>query len=191
MLRTVVGEEGADEQAGQARAGWYPDPNGSGSLFYWDGSAWTGEVRSAQTAPKLSGQIGTPEILVGGGGVAIALSPFLTWIKVVLFGSLSLFQLYEAAGASKALPWATVIAGIGAAAAAFIHRKRQMTFAVGLCVGLIGGALALYALIGLRSEISDADGFAAIGFGPYVAVAGCAAMLVGAVMLRVRAQAND
>jgi hypothetical protein len=91
-----------------------------------------------------------------------------------------LFQLYEAAGSSKSLPWATVIAGVGAAVAAFIHRERQTT----LVVGLIGGALALYALIGLRSDISDAEGFASLGIGPYIAVAGCAAMLVGALMFR-------
>lgn len=167
-------------------AGWYPDPRGSGNLFFWNGSEWTGAVRSPTSGSpaKRSGQIGTPEGLVGGGGLAIAVAPFLTWIKVILFGNLTLFQLYELAGSSKALPWATVIAGIGAAAAAFIHRSRQMIFVVGLCVGLVGGALALYALIGLRSEISDADGYAAVGIGPYVAVAGCLAMVVGALMAK-------
>jgi hypothetical protein len=109
---------------------------------------------------------------------------------VILFGNLTLFQLYEVAGASKALPWATVIAGVGTAAAAFIHRSRQLIFILGLCVGLGGGALALYALIGLRNEISDAEGLAAVGIGPYVGVAGCAAMVIGAVMLRPRTGAK-
>ena len=187
MFIAVVSEEdAADEQpAGQAKPGWYPDPQGSGNLFYWSGSEWTGAVRSPKSqtpASKRSGAIGIPEGLVGGGGLGIAVAPFLTWLKVVLLGNLSLFQLYEVAGASKALPWATVIAGVGAAVAAFIHRNRQMTFVVGLCVGLVGGALALYALVGLRAEISDTEGFAAVGIGPYVAVAGCVAMVIGAVM---------
>jgi uncharacterized Tic20 family protein len=30
-----------------ARAGWYPDPAGSGSLRYWDGSRWTDALSAA------------------------------------------------------------------------------------------------------------------------------------------------
>ena len=30
-----------------ATAGWYPDPSGSGSLRYWDGTRWTDAVSSA------------------------------------------------------------------------------------------------------------------------------------------------
>lgn len=30
-----------------AMAGWYPDPSGSGSLRYWDGSRWTDALSSA------------------------------------------------------------------------------------------------------------------------------------------------
>jgi hypothetical protein len=185
MFSSAVGEGDASEQA---KPGWYPDPRGSGNLFYWNGSEWTGEVRSPETsgARRNSGAIGAPEGLVGGGGLGIAIAPFLAWVKVILLGNLSLFQLYEVAGSSKTLPWATVIAGLGAAAAAFIHRSRQMIFALGLCIGLVGCALALYALIGLRTEIQDAEGYAAVGIGPYVAIAGCVAMVVGALMCRPR-----
>lgn len=186
----MVDEAAKDEQVTPAaKAGWYPDPKGSGNLFYWDGSAWTGDVRSptepARSKRRLS-LIGTPERLVGGGGLGIAIAPFLPWVKVVLIGNLTLFQLYEVAGSSKTLPWLSVCAGAGTAAAAFLHRERFMTFVVGICVGLAAGALALYALIGLRRDIEDAHGLAAIGVGPYVAVAGCVSMVVGALMIRSR-----
>lgn len=186
----VVDEASKDEQdTPAAKAGWYPDPKGSGNLFYWDGSAWTGDVHSP-TEParskRRSNQIGTPERLVGVGGLGLAIAPFLPWVKVVLIGNLTLFQLYEVAGSSKTLPWLSVCAGAATAAAAFLHRERSMTFVVGICVGLAGGALALYALIGLRSDIEGAHGLAAVGVGPYVAVAGCVSMVVGALMLGSR-----
>lgn len=33
-------------------AGWYTDPAGSGGLRYWDGAAWTEQVRPAERAPE-------------------------------------------------------------------------------------------------------------------------------------------
>jgi hypothetical protein len=121
-------------------------------------------------------------LLVIGGGIALAISPFLTWVKVILLGNLSLFQLFEAAGSSNAWGWAAVVAGGAAAAVAFKERSRSTVRGTGLSVGLLGGALAIYALVALRDELRDAHGLATIGFGPYVAVGGCVAMAIGAVM---------
>lgn len=55
---------------------------------------------------------------------------------------------------------------------------------VGLGVGILGGIIALYALLGLRNELEDAQGFAAVGIGPYVALAGCVVMGIGALKAR-------
>jgi hypothetical protein len=173
-----------------APPGWYPDPGGSGNLLYWDGSKWTGDVHSA---PKASSSrtrsLGRARTLVLCGGVGLALSPFLTWVNVVLLGNLSLFQLFSAAGRSNALAWAAVLGG---GIAAFLAWRQNSSTAIvraaALTVGLLGGALAIYALVGLRHDIREAHGLATIGIGPYLAVAGCVAMVVGAVMTIDRRQ---
>jgi hypothetical protein len=125
-------------------------------------------------------------MLVVGGGAALAISPFLTWVKVILLGNLSLFQLFDAAGRGNGWAWAAVLAGGAAVFAALRERSPATIRGAGLSVGLLGGALAAYALVGLRHELRDAHGFAAMGIGPYVAVAGCVAMVIGALMARGR-----
>jgi hypothetical protein len=48
----MVDEEAEDGQATPAaKAGWHPDPQGSGSLFYWNGSAWTGTFARPRPQP--------------------------------------------------------------------------------------------------------------------------------------------
>ncbi len=38
----------------QIVAGWYPDPAGSGQVRYWDGAAWTNDLRAPTEAPSLT-----------------------------------------------------------------------------------------------------------------------------------------
>lgn len=105
-------------------------------------------------------------------------------MKVVLLGNLSLFLLYSAAGRSRLWPWAAVIAcGLIAAAAVDNRRREAMRFAA-MLVGLLGGMMAVYALVGLRHDIREADGPAVIGIGPYVAIGGCVAMVVGGLLAK-------
>jgi hypothetical protein len=83
------------------------------SGLHWDGAQWTGDAH-APAAPSSHGQSTLPQrldharALVIGGGVALAISPFLTWVKVILLGDLSLFQLFNAAGRGTGWAWAAV-----------------------------------------------------------------------------------
>lgn len=155
-------------------------------MLYWDGEKWTGDVHSPQPAVEQRPGREIATRLMIGGGVALAISPLLPWVKVVLLGDLSLFQLFEAAGRSDGWAWIAVIAGLIAAVLAFRNANPLTVRRVALGVGLFGGALALYALGVLRDEVSEAGGLATVGIGPYVAVAGCVAMVVGALKARAK-----
>jgi hypothetical protein len=118
--------------------------------------------------------------------VALAVAPFLAWVNVVLLGKLSLFQLFTAAGRSDGLAWGAVIAGGTAAFVAWREGSSVVVRWTGLAVGVLGGVLAVYALAGLRHDIREAHGLATIGIGPYVAIAGCSAMILGALMAKAQ-----
>jgi len=46
-------------------AGWYPDPGGQrGAFRYWNGSTWSAQLSSTQTAPPPSGGLGQPSSAV-------------------------------------------------------------------------------------------------------------------------------
>jgi hypothetical protein len=178
----VPGEEAVVDDDPAAPAGWYPDPRGGGDQFYWDGAKWTGAVKgSDSTAGQAGGQTDRATTAVIAGGIALAVSPFLPWVKVILLGNLSLFQLFEAAGHSATLAWAAVIAGGSTAIATYRTGELSTIRRAGLIVGALGGILSLYALVGLRNSLEDVHGLAAVGIGPYVAVAGCLAMVIGAL----------
>ncbi|HSE67102.1 MAG TPA: hypothetical protein VLB12_08955 [Gemmatimonadales bacterium] len=123
-------------------------------------------------------------MMIVGGGIALAISPFLTWVKVFLLGNLSLFQLFDAAGRSNGWAWAAVLAGATVAFIAFREQKPATVRGIGLSIGILGGLLATFALVALRNDLRDVHGLAAIGIGPYIAVGGCVAMVVGAVMAK-------
>lgn len=192
-------EQGPDggraDDAPQAPAGWYPDPRDGGRELYWDGSAWTGQSRE-QSAPPLPARASRkPPLSAGGkllmtGGIALGVSPLFTWLNVVLLGSLNLFQLFRANGDKPTLAWGAVIAGAAVAVVAYQDRSRATRHWLGLAAGLGAGALAVYALSGLRHGVERSAGLVTVGTGPYIAIAGCLAMIVGALLPEPAALGN-
>lgn len=123
------------------------------------------------------------------GGVGLAISPFFAWVRVILLGDLSLFQLFEAAGRPTGWAWIAVLAGGATAVVALRGGSPAVVRGTGLSVGLLSGALAILALQGLSEELRDAHGLATVGIGPYIAIGGCLAMVIGAVMSKAKRHA--
>ena len=79
---------------------------------FWDGAQWTSNVSDgAVGGAKGSRGWRKGQTLIALGGVTLAVSPFLTWVKVVLFGDLNLLQLLQASGHGDALAWGAVLVG--------------------------------------------------------------------------------
>jgi Na+/pantothenate symporter len=125
-----------------------------------------------------------PSTVVALGGVALGISPFLTWVNVVLLGGLNLFQLAEITGHRTGLAWSAVIVGGASAFGAWRAKSRRRTWLIGVVVGLLAGAVAILMLIGMVRDVRQAEGLARVSYGPWVAVLGCAAMVAGGLMSR-------
>jgi Protein of unknown function (DUF2510) len=160
---------------GKAAAGWYADPLGIGKHRYWDGDNWTERTVRPNPISRVR-NLSAPEIVIGIAGLALAVSPFLVWARVIIFGDYNLFHLLTSDGSSHTLAWLFILAGAGTAAIAFLVRTDTKIVAIG--VGLIAGFLALLKAIHLVHQVNAAKGAAKMGYGPWVAVAACAVMIV-------------
>lgn len=163
-------------------AAWYRDPRSVAVFRYWDGDAWTSFISNGQgDAEGLHGR-GRGQPLIALGGVALAISPFFTWVNVVLLGGLNLFQLFNAGGHPSGWAWAVVIAGGAVALDTGILGNEARSRIIGVMVGLFVGALAAIVFVGLIRDVRHADGLASISYGPGIAFLGCAVMVIGGLL---------
>jgi hypothetical protein len=123
-------------------------------------------------------------VLIGLGGLIVAVSPFLAWLHVVFFGDITLLNLLRLAGAQPALAWAGVAIGAGATITAISTGDADPLKAVGLSLGAIGLVASGYVLLQLSHDVSEAAGLANVGIGGWAAVAGSSAMLLGGILAR-------
>jgi hypothetical protein len=152
---------------------------------YWDGEAWTNHVHGGRAEPERRVKTtprDRPRALVGFGAVALAISPLLSWVNVVLLGSLNLFQLSQAAGHSRGLAWSAVLVGGASALGAWTASTRSRLRLIGAVVGLGAGLVAVLALVNMVHDVRQAHGLARVSYGPWVAIFGCVAMVVGGWM---------
>lgn len=135
---------------------------------------------SAPTAPPDDSQAANPSapIALGerrywpfiiGGGLAV-IAPFLSWVHVVILGSLNQFQLLNADRASEL--WALVPLGLGlwAGVQGERHGRDAARFAMiaGIVVVLADGIM----LLALEHDVRQAYGLASTGIGPWAGVGG-------------------
>jgi hypothetical protein len=166
-----------------APAGWYPDPLSAAEQRYWDGERWTNHIHGGKTDPVMA-MLGRDrsKTLIALGGLALGISPFLTWVNVVLLGSLNLFQLTQAAGHRSGMAWAAVLIGGASAFGAWTANSHTRARLIGVVVGSLVGAVAILVLIGMVHDVRQSAGLVHVSYGPWVAILGCLAMVVGGLM---------
>lgn len=115
------------------------------------------------------------------GGALVAVGPFISWVSVPLLGSLNLFSLLAASEGAEGVAWFPVVIGglvfLTAMAAGDGAAARTFSVIGGLLIGLLGIPLA----ISLANEVGRSGGFAQLGLGSWMTVAGAVLMFVGAV----------
>src|SRR3954452_20424563 len=81
--------------------GWQPQPDWPAAPADWN---WWAPVETDEP----------PRYWVAAGAGVMALSPFLPWLQVPLFGSLNLFDLFRLSNRSSiaVIPWLFVVAGL-------------------------------------------------------------------------------
>jgi hypothetical protein len=126
-------------------------------------------------------------LLIGGGGLLLALSTLLPWISVAFIGSLSLFSLTTAAKSVVFLPWAMVVAGLALGTMAFMgSRITLLSRVAGIVVVAVTVLAGFGDLIVLIRAVDDSYGFARLDGGPFLAIAALVLLTVGVVRVHVR-----
>jgi|ERR1039458_3267635 hypothetical protein len=128
-----------------------------------------------------SGAHGAASVLVGVGGVLLAVSPFFQWVSVIGLININLSQLLMLAGYNGDLAY--LVSGVGAIVTlgAFAnYSDGRSSRLLGLLAGLVVGLIGVPGTLHLVHVVNESQGV--VSFGPGVVVAG-----LGEVMLFVGA----
>lgn len=154
-------------------AGWSPPPG------WRPPPGWPPPPAGWQWCVPEVGRISRgPRIVVGIGAALLGLSPFLPWIRVVLLGDLSLFDLFVSSGHSPLVVWLLVVAAIGLVVLASAVRPAPVLRVVVNLVGAGASVIVVLLTVGALRGVGQASGFAGLGPGPVLAIAGAVTTLV-------------
>ena len=124
------------------------------------------------------------------GGLALAISPFLTWVNAILLGGLNLFDALQITGRSEGIAWTGVSMGGAAALIALASSHQRVVRYASICVGLVSGVGSLWVLDTITSDVRVVDGLAQLSYGPWVAILGCCSVLAGGLLTTRRRSRN-
>jgi hypothetical protein len=124
------------------------------------------------------------------GGLALAISPFLTWVNAVLLGGLNLFDALQITGRPEFIAWIGMSMGGAAALIALASPYQRVVRYASICAGLVSGIGSFWVLNTITSDVRVMDGLAQLSYGPWVAILGCCSILAGG-LLSVRSRPRD
>lgn len=117
-------------------------------------------------------------VLIAVGAALITVSPYLSWLHVVILGDFNLTALLTAGRWPVALAYAVSGVGVGLLLLAVLGRTidtvRGVSLSVGAILLLVGGD----ATYGLVQAVSKSAGLGQVGVGPIMAVVGSILLIV-------------
>jgi hypothetical protein len=129
-------------------------------------------------SPRPGGNYVAERILIGIGAALIALSPYLPWFQLAIFGDINLTRLASLGHAYVIVAFAPTILGIPALLVAALARSMQVVRVSALVIGVAIALAGSYATYGLIDAVTKSAGFGQLGIGPIVALVGAALMVV-------------
>ncbi len=139
----------------------------------------TGQVATSTSSPHTA-----VRLAIGLGAAAVAISPFLAWVRFALLGDLTLFDLLRLAGDEPGLAWPVVAMGVAVAFTTLRAKRPEHLRTYGIAFGILGLVASAYGMAGLANDVSRAGGFANLALGGWVAIAGSVSMLAGGLASR-------
>jgi hypothetical protein len=121
-------------------------------------------------------------IVAAAAGCVLAVSPLLSWARIVLIGDLNAFQLLQLGNESTTPAWIVVLVGLAAAILSLTTRRRVGGQVAVLLIGLIAAALFVAFAVYWFDQLTGLGYVVTSGPGPVVAVVGSLGIVIGGVV---------
>ena len=125
--------------------------------------------------------------LIGGGGAALAISPFVPWVSIPFLGGINLWTVSRLSDSGPLVVWLAVLVGVFLAIGG---ARKGNDGSLRLVAGVAGGLVGLIGIVNVAKLIhgvGETQGFVHLSFGPFLAMGSIVAILVGAFLPLQRA----